>query len=126
MSVGLWINRAHGENLYVSYARSVQNAKHTLGQPSGCLCDPMDRNMLAADAEAFDEVFVTTFVLTPEVVQQLTALRDHFQKTTAAVVVFLVGLEVLGQRGDTRGEDGNLYFGRAGVAVLGCVFLHQA
>jgi hypothetical protein len=52
------------------------------------------RNLLAADAEALDEVFVATFIFASEVVQQLTALCDHFQKTTAAVVVFFMGLEV--------------------------------
>ena len=80
---------------------------------------------LAADAEALDQVLVAGLVLAFEVVEELPALGDHFQKATAAVVVLLVGLEVLGERRDARGQDRHLDFGRTGVAVLGRLVLHQ-
>jgi hypothetical protein len=42
------------------------------------------------------------------------------------VVVFLVALEVFGQRGNPRRQDRNLNFRRAGVVLFGRVFLDQA
>ena len=41
------------------------------------------------------------------------------------MVVLLVALEMLGEIGDALGEEGNLDFGRTGVAFLGAVFLEE-
>merc|ERR1712173_533820 len=67
---------------------------------------------LAADAEAADQGLVACLVAGLHVVQQLTAASHQLQKATAAVVVLLVGLEVLGQGRDARGQDRNLHLRR--------------
>lgn len=55
---------------------------------------------LAAQAEAFDQVLITGHIFAFYIVQQLAARCDHFQQTTATVVVFFMCLEVLCQRRD--------------------------
>src|SRR6056297_506209 len=82
-------------------------------------CDSLS----ATDTEALDEVLVARLVLGLGVVEEFPALGDELQKATAGVVVFLVGLEVLGQRRDPRGQDRHLDIGRAGIAVLRREFL---
>jgi hypothetical protein len=42
------------------------------------------------------------------------------------VVVFLVALEMLGERGNARRQDRNLNFRRTGVVLFGRVLLDQA
>jgi hypothetical protein len=54
-----------------------------------------------------------------EVVEEATSLGNKLQKATTGVVVFCVGFEVLGQVNDAFGEKRNLYFRRAGVALVG-------
>ena len=83
------------------------------------------RQALPPDAKPLDEGLVAGLFLALEVVEQLAALGDHHQQATARMVVFLVRLEVLGERGDAAGEDGHLNFWRTGVAFLGGIFLHQ-
>lgn len=65
----------------------------------------------AAQTQLADQVGVAGFVLALQVVQQLAALRDQLQQTTTRMVVFLVGLEVLGQGGNARRQDRHLHFG---------------
>src|SRR5262245_51355768 len=52
---------------------------------------------LSAKAEALDQLTVSADVLLLQVVQQASAPADHQEQTTAAVVIVLVGLEVLSQ-----------------------------
>src|SRR5205085_6006743 len=47
-----------------------------------------------------------------------TALADQHQEPPARVMILPVGLEVVGQAVDSLGEQRDLYFGRAGVAVV--------
>src|SRR6056297_3433509 len=82
-------------------------------------CDSLS----ATDTEALDEVLVARLVLGLGVVKEFPALGDELQKATPGVVVLLVGLEVLGQRRDPRGQDRHLDIGRAGIAVLRREFL---
>ena len=44
----------------------------------------------------------------------------HFQKTSSAVMVLLVDLEVLVERVDSGSKKSDLYFGRTGVTFVGC------
>src|SRR3546814_7515341 len=62
-------------------------------------------------------------ILAMQVIEQAAAAVDHLQQTTTAVVVVLVGLEVLGQVHDAGGEQGDLDFRRAGVVVAALVFV---
>ena len=45
-------------------------------------------------------------------------MADHLQHATAAVVVLVVGLEVLGQRVDAMGKDRDLYLRGTGVTLV--------
>ena len=45
-------------------------------------------------------------------------MADHLQKTAAAVVVLLVGLQMLGQAVDAEGQNGDLYLGGTGVTLV--------
>ncbi len=58
-----------------------------------------------------------------QVVEQAAALTDLQQQTAAAVMVFLVNLQMLGEHVDRGGQDCDLHFGRSGIvrsaAVLG-------
>src|SRR5829696_2661275 len=76
---------------------------------------------LFADAEALDQVRVAVGVLALQVIQQAAALADQFQEAAPGVVVFRVGLEMLGEIADALAEERDLHFGRAGVAVVGLV-----
>src|SRR5690606_25578198 len=72
---------------------------------------------LAAQTQLFDDRLVAGDIAVLQIVEQPAALTDHLQKALARVVVFLVGLEVLGQVGDALGEDRNLNFRRTSVAL---------
>jgi hypothetical protein len=71
----------------------------------------------ATEAETLDQGAVTLDVSLGHVVEQATTLTDQEHQAPAAVVVVLVGFEVLGQVRDASGEDGNLDLRRAGIAL---------
>ena len=50
-----------------------------------------------------------------QVIEQPPALAYHFQQPSSGTMVFDVGLEVLGQFVDARGEQRNLHVGRPSV-----------
>src|SRR5690606_26962650 len=66
--------------------------------------------LLFAQAELLDERVVAVHILPLEVIEQRTPLVDHHQQPTARMVVLVMLLEVLGQRQDPAGEDGDLHF----------------
>lgn len=45
-------------------------------------------------------------------------MADHLVKTAAAVVVLLVGLQMLGQAVDAVGQNGDLYLRGTGVTLV--------
>ena len=71
----------------------------------------------ATQAEPRDQFAVVLDVLLGDVVQQPAALADQQQQATAAVVVALVHLEVLGQVCDPLGEQRDLDVRRSGVQL---------
>ena len=77
--------------------------------------------ILLTDAQLGDDSTVTVDILLCQVVQQVAALTDHHQQAAAGVVVVLVYTQVLGQLVDAGGEDGDLDFGRTGVALVGSI-----
>src|ERR1051325_4490424 len=77
------------------------------------------RKASAANAELVDQCLVAPLIGALEIIEQLAALRDHLEKAAPRVVVFHVGLEVLGQRVDPLREDRDLHFRRPGVALVG-------
>jgi len=88
---------------------------------------------LTADAEALNDLYVPFGTAGLQVIQQPAAARYEYEQSAAAVVILLVGLEVIGQQHDSLAQQGNLYFRRAGVRLmdtvrrdyLGFLFSHQ-
>ena len=71
--------------------------------------------VLLTKFEFFDDGAITVDIGLHQVVEQVAAMADHLQQTTAGVVVLLVDLAVFGQLNDSLGENGDLNFGRACV-----------
>ena len=76
---------------------------------------------LFSDAELVDDGAVALDVDLLEISEQVAAMTDHFEQTSAAVVVLFVRLQVLGERVDPRGQERDLHLGGAGVALVGRV-----
>ena len=74
------------------------------------------RHDLSAGDPVRDDVAVPGDVLALEVLEQPAAPADEHQQPTAAVVVVLVRLEVLGQVRDAPGQHRDLHLGGARVA----------
>src|SRR5690606_28440949 len=70
---------------------------------------------LLADAQALDRGAVARHVLALEVVEQPAAAPDELEEPTPAVVVLVVGLEVVGELVDAGGQQGDLDLRRPGV-----------
>jgi len=77
--------------------------------------------VLAPDPEALDERAVPVDVGGLQVLEQAATLSDQQQQAAPAVVVVLVGLEVLGQVRDALAQQCDLDLGAAGVALTGSV-----
>ena len=73
---------------------------------------------LLAQTQFSDQSTVTVDVLLLQIGQQVTAAADHLEQTTAAVVVVLIGLQVLGQVVDAGGEQRNLNLRGTGVTLM--------
>src|SRR5215467_3509543 len=71
-----------------------------------------------ADSELVRQDSVALRVLLPEVFQKAAAPADEHKQAAAGVMVFLVGLEVIGQSVDPLGEQCDLHFRRSRIAVV--------
>jgi len=80
------------------------------------------RKNLFSYAELIDYSTVTVDVLLLEISEKASSLTNHFEKTSAAVVVVVVELEMLVEMVDSCRENGNLNLGRACVAFVHSVF----
>ncbi len=72
---------------------------------------------LAAKAEFSDDGAIALDVDVGEVVEEPTTLTHQHEKTTAAVVVLLVGLQMFGQVIDSISEQSDLDLRRPGVIL---------
>ena len=83
---------------------------------------------LLSDVQLRNDGTVSFDILLLQVVQQISAVSHHFQHTSAAVMVLLVHLQMLGQLIDSGGQNGDLNLRRTGVAFMSgiscdnCVF----
>ena len=82
---------------------------------------PLLHISLLTQAQLLDDGAVTLHILLLEISQQATALADHHQQATTAVVVLLVNLQMLGQLVDPGSQNGDLHFGRTGVGLVQAV-----
>jgi hypothetical protein len=78
---------------------------------------------LVPEAQFLDDLPVAVDIRTLQVVQETATFSDHFKKSTTAVVVLLVGAEVIRQIIDPLGEQGDLNAGRATVGLVRPIFL---
>jgi archaellum biogenesis protein FlaJ (TadC family) len=76
---------------------------------------------LLSQAKLFDDSTVSLNVNLLEVAKEVTSVTNHLQKTSTAVVVILVVLQVLVQVVDTACEKSNLYLRRTCVTLVCCV-----
>src|SRR5687768_16467001 len=72
----------------------------------------------APEAEADDQSPVPLDVVLLHVVEKAPPTDHQHQQTSPAVVVLLVGLQVLGEVVDALGEDRDLHLGRARVSLV--------
>src|SRR5688572_2047591 len=83
------------------------------------------RTSLFPQAQTVDQLAIGVRIVSLEVVEQLAPAADHPQQPPTRVVVLDMGLEVLGEIRDTRGEQRDLNLRRSGVALGALVLLHQ-
>jgi hypothetical protein len=74
--------------------------------------------VLLPETQTLDYVSVAFHIIFFDIIQQSSSLADQLQQTAPGVVIFLVRLEMLGQIFDSRAQQGNLYFGRAGILFV--------
>ena len=77
-----------------------------------------NRMRLLSDVQFRDDGTVALNVDLLQVVEQVSSVTDHLEQTSAAVVVLVVGLQVLGQVVDTVGQKCDLHLRRAGVTLV--------
>ena len=98
------------------------NAAQLKIQKQGSRLLPYFRIFLLTDTQLSDQGTVTVDVLLLQIGQQVTAAADHLEQTTAAVVVVLIGLQVLGQVVDAGSQQSDLNLRRTGVTLVdGCL-----
>src|SRR5712664_1750424 len=80
---------------------------------------------LLAKPESIEQQAVPVAVRLAQVIQQLAATAHHSQQPATGMMVFYVGLEMIGQVVDARGKQCDLHFGRAGVGLRPLMFLQN-
>ena len=76
---------------------------------------------LLSQTELFNDSAVALDVSLLEIAEKVSSVSDHLLETSAAVVVLVVSLEVLGEVLDAAGKKRDLHLGRTGVALVGLV-----
>ncbi len=61
----------------------------------------MFAKLLPAQTQAIHYLMIAFNICTLQVIQQTSSLRDHFQQAAPRMIVFLVGLEMLGKLVDS-------------------------
>lgn len=90
----------------------------------GAVAPPQVRRSLS-ETEFLDYSTVSLDVLLLKVSEEVASVSDHLEKTAAAVVVLLVGLQVLVESYDPVCEDRDLHLGRAGIALVDSVLFDE-
>ena len=76
---------------------------------------------LLTDTQLRDGGAVAFDIFFHQVVEQIAAAANHFEQTSAGMVVVLVNLQVLVEVVDSSGENRDLYLWGTGVAFVGCI-----
>lgn len=77
---------------------------------------------LLAEIQLLKELVVLGKIVLLEVVEQLATAAGHLKEAAAAVEVFAVRAQMLGQVIDASGEQCDLDFGRAGILFVDFIF----
>jgi hypothetical protein len=78
---------------------------------------------LSAQTQALDELFVSLFVRSPEVIQKAPTPAHHHNQATARAMVPDMTLEVIGQILDALGQQGHLHLRGSGIPFVKFIFL---
>jgi hypothetical protein len=73
---------------------------------------------LSTKTKTLDQRAVTVDVDLLQVIEKTTTITDHQKQTTTGVVIVLVGLEMLGQIGDTLAQQRDLNLGRSRITLV--------
>jgi hypothetical protein len=75
-------------------------------------------SVLFSQSQTPDQRSVTLEILVFQIIQQISPLPHHLQKTPSRMMILLVNLQVLVQIVDPVGQDGYLHLGRTRVPLL--------
>ena len=95
----------------------MQNARATVE----CARAIMPGRVLVPQSQFLDELPVSVDIRALHVVEEATASSDHLEQATTAVVVLLVGAEMIVQIVDAIGEDRDLNAGGPAVRLVRAV-----
>ena len=77
---------------------------------------------LLSDAELFNNCSVTGNILLHKVVEKVTSVTNHLEKTAAGMMVLVVVLEMFVESVDSVGKNRDLHLGRSGIGFMSAVF----
>ena len=96
-----------------SKKRSVKNSKK--------LRTPFLMQLLLSETKLLNDSSVSLDVNLLEVVEEVSSVTNHLKETTAAMIVLVVALEMLGEVSYSVGKDSDLNLGRTCVTLVSCV-----
>jgi hypothetical protein len=91
-----------------------------------------ENRRLAAELELLGDRLIAANVGHVEIIQQTAALADHHEQSATGAVVFVILLQMFGQRVDAFGQEGDLHVSRPCVALVnaksfdGLSFFHSS
>ena len=74
--------------------------------------------ILLSQTELFNNRTVAVDIFLLQISQQVAAMTNHLQHTSAGVEILLVYLQMLGKGFDSVGQNCNLHFRGSGVALM--------
>jgi hypothetical protein len=99
-----------------SWLFSVLNLLTASSSSNGWARD--QRSALFAQVQFADQFFVTIGLRLAQIIEQTSALRDHFKQAASRRMIFPVGLKVLGQMLDPVSEKCDLHIRAAGIFLM--------
>ena len=81
--------------------------------------------LLLSQAELFNDSSVSFDIYLLEVVEKISSVTNHLEETTAAVIVLVVALEVLGKVRNSVSKNCDLNLGRSCVTLVDGVLFNN-
>ena len=76
---------------------------------------------LLTDTQLLDCCTIAVYILLLQIVQKVSSVTNHLQQTTSGVMVVLMRLQMCSQIVDSLCQNGDLYFRRTGIGLVGTV-----